>query len=253
MKHAPLVSAGLLVFASVATSTTYAQPQLPDVGRVLSSTPVMQQVSVPRQVCGQEQVEIQRPNSGAGAAIGAIAGGALGSASASGRGPGRAAATVIGAIGGAILGDRLEGTPPTQTEIVQRCQVQYLVESRVSGYNVVYEFGGKQYAVQLPQDPGPTIAVQVNPVGASQLAQSGPPPAVVYPSTYPPMNNGSIITSSTVTYPVVVPRYVPQVVFPRPYFPSYYERAIFPRFEGHHSEHGHDRGEHRGHVRRHWD
>ena len=38
-------------------------------------------------------------------------------------------------------------------------------------YNVVYEYNGRQYNVQLAQDPGPTIPLQVTPVG-----NSAPPP-----------------------------------------------------------------------------
>jgi uncharacterized protein YcfJ len=32
------------------------------------------------------------------------------------------------------------------------------------GYNVVYEFAGKQYTVQLPKDPGTTIKLQITPL-----------------------------------------------------------------------------------------
>ena len=144
-----------------------------DVGRVLSSTPVVQQVTVPRRLCTVEQVNVQGPNSGAGALIGAITGGALGNA-AVGRGQGRAAATAIWMVGGALIGDRFEGPAPVRTENVQRCDVQNFSENRVVAYNVVYEFGGSQYSVQMPNDPGPTIAVQVSPVGAVQAA-----PAVI--------------------------------------------------------------------------
>jgi uncharacterized protein YcfJ len=139
-----------------------------DVGRVISSTPVVQQVGVPRQVCSTEQVTVQSQKSGAGAVMGAIAGGAVGNQI--GRGGGNAAATVLGLVGGAILGDKIEGSPPDQVQNVQRCTTQTVYENRTVGYNVAYEFGGKQYTVQLPQDPGPTIALQVSPVGVSQTS-----------------------------------------------------------------------------------
>ena len=74
--------------------------------RVVSSTPVVQQVAVPRQVCSTEPVLTQPQKSGAGAAMGAIAGGAMGNAI--GNGGGRMLATVIGAFGGAILGNHIE-------------------------------------------------------------------------------------------------------------------------------------------------
>ena len=62
--------------------------------RVISSTPVVQQVAVPRQVCNNQPVVTQSPNSGAGALMGALAGGAAGNAI--GNGGGRAVATIIG-------------------------------------------------------------------------------------------------------------------------------------------------------------
>ena len=52
--------------------------QAQEVGKVISSTPVIQQVAVPRQVCTTDQVVVQGQKSGAGAAMGAIAGGAVG-------------------------------------------------------------------------------------------------------------------------------------------------------------------------------
>ena len=150
-----------------------------EVGRVISSTPVVQQVGVPRQVCSTEQVALQQPKSGAGAVMGAIAGGAMGNAV--GRGAGNAAATMLGLVGGAIVGDRIEGAPQTEVQSVQHCSTQTFYESRTVGYNVSYEFGGKQYAVQMPQDPGPSIRLQLNPVGA--MTQS-PEAAVAAPLAY---------------------------------------------------------------------
>jgi len=37
-------------------------------------------------------------------------------------------------------------------------------------YNVVYELGGKQYTVQMPNDPGPSVQLQVSPVTTSTPA-----------------------------------------------------------------------------------
>ena len=142
-----------------------------ELGRVISSTALIQQVGVPRQVCTTEQVTVQPSKTGAGAAMGAIAGGALGNAV--GDGSGRTIATILGFVGGAVLGDRIEGAPAAQTQNVQRCATQTIYENRTVGYNVVYEYAGKQYSVQLPNDPGPTIRLQVTPVeGASKIISS---------------------------------------------------------------------------------
>lgn len=177
-----------------------------DMGRVISSTPVMQQVGVPRQVCTTEQVEMQPPKSGAGAALGAIAGGALGSAT-GGHGAGRAAATVIGAIGGAMVGDRIEGTPETQMQTIQRCGTQTYFENRAVAYNVVYEYAGKQYAVQMPNDPGPAIALQVTPVGSSGQMDTPAP----------------MLTQASPVY--IQP--ATSVVVTRQFYPYYYPQPLF--------------------------
>lgn len=144
-------------------------------GRVISSTPVIQQVAVPRQVCTDQEVLVQEPKSGGGALLGAIAGGAAGNAI--GNGGGRTAATVIGLIGGAMLGDRIEGQPQTRTELVRNCGTQTQYENRTVAYDVVYEYAGRQYRTQMPQDPGRFVRLSVTPVDAMP-----PPPATVYPA-----------------------------------------------------------------------
>lgn len=153
-------------------------------GRVLSSTPVIQAVSVPQQVCGPQQVVTQGGRTGAGALIGAVAGGALGNAV--GRGSGRAAATGLGIFGGAVLGDQIESNGQQQTQIVQQCSTQNVVENRVTGYNVTYEYAGKQYAAQMANDPGRHVRLRIMLVGGSAAAPNdmAVPQATTYP-TYP--------------------------------------------------------------------
>jgi uncharacterized protein YcfJ len=149
-----------------------------EVGRVISSTPVVQQVGQPRTVCSVEQVVVQPAKSGAGAIMGAIAGGAVGNAV--GGGGGKAAATMLGIMGGAIVGDNIEGAPFTQTQNVQRCGTQTFYENRTVAYNVVYEYAGKQYSVQMPNDPGPSVQLQITPVGSVSQGATNPAP-VTYP------------------------------------------------------------------------
>lgn len=129
--------------------------------RVVSSTPIYETVSVPREVCRAEQVVVRGRTSGAGAIMGGIAGGAMGNAI--GGGSGRAIATVVGLIGGAVVGDRIEGRQPDRYETVQRCQTEYVSEQRPAGYNVVYEYAGRQYSMQTPQRPGRYVQVDVTP------------------------------------------------------------------------------------------
>jgi uncharacterized protein YcfJ len=169
-------------------------------GQVISRTALFQQVAVPSQSCTSAPVQVQGPKSGAGAFMGAIAGAAVGSQI--GGGQGQALATMAGLVGGAILGDNIEKPAPTQAYNQTTCTSQSAYENRLVGYQVVYEYAGKQYTVQLPQDPGPTIALQVSPamlpmppVAQAPMAVNpptvsqpqviyAPPPTVVYGSPY---------------------------------------------------------------------
>ena len=208
---------GLAACCAFASAASMAQ----EVGRVVSTQPVLQQIAVPRQVCNTAQVPVQTQKSGAGALVGALAGGAVGNQL--GQGAGNAAATMIGIVGGAILGDRIEGAPAPQMQTVQNCSTQTVYENRTVAYNVVYEFGGKQYSVQMPHDPGPTIALQVSPVG-NQAA----PPAQQPVYQQPPYPQQVVVTSVPV-YPAVVAR---------PYGPRYYPPVSlnfgWSYFEGRH-------------------
>ena len=193
-----------------------------EVGRVISSTPVMQQVAVPRQVCTNDTVVVPNQRSGAGAAIGALAGGALGNAV--GNGGGRAVATMLGLFGGAMVGDRVEGQG-SQLQNVQNCRTQNLYENRLSSYSVVYEYAGKQYSVQMPYDPGPTIKVQVTPLDSAPPQDSGPTTYVQPPVTQTIYVQPAVVTSGSVVYPGYYPRpYSPPlgVNFQYGYGGSYY-------------------------------
>ncbi len=201
----------LIFVLALGASVTWAV----DLARVLSATPVMQQVAVPRQVCSDQEVAVQQPKSGAGAVVGAIVGGALGNA-AGGHGSGRAAATVLGAVGGSVLGERIEGSPEPELRTVQRCTTQTVYENRAVAYNVVYEFAGKQYTAQMPHDPGPTLALQIGPVGATTNTQAQSYPADIPVYTDPPaVVRTQPVYPSYPIYPIYSPPpyYYPPVTF----------------------------------------
>ena len=117
----------LVLSASLAASQVWAADIL---ARVISSTPVVQQVAVPRQVCNNQQVVTESQKSGGGALLGAVAGGAVGNAI--GTGSGRALATVIGLVGGAVVGNNIEGANQ-QVQNVQQCTTQTFYENRKIG------------------------------------------------------------------------------------------------------------------------
>ena len=224
-----------VLVAMAACGVTFAcMSQAQETGRVISSIPVISQVAVPRQVCSQNQVQVQSQKSGAGGIMGALAGGAIGSNV--GGGDGRIAATMLGVIGGAILGDRIEGAGPAQTQNVQSCTTQTFYENRTTAYNVVYEFNGKQYSVQMPQDPGPTVRLQVTPVASPGGPQSNnttqiqpeptPMPIAVQPQVFSQSAAPTVVYTQPAVQPVFVAT-VPAVVYAP--VPIYYQpRAYYP-------------------------
>jgi uncharacterized protein YcfJ len=187
--------------------------QAQEVGRVLSSTPIYQQVAVPRQVCSQQPMVMQQGTTGGGGVMGALIGGVLGNAM--GGGSGRAAATALGIVGGAMVGNSAEANAGYQTHNVQQCSTQTYYENRAVGYNVTYEYAGRQYQAQMPHDPGPSIQLQVTPVGASNMGPdsygTAPPPA--------PQDQAMMMAPPQPGYVVTAPQFVPPVYYqPRPYY-----------------------------------
>ena len=184
-------------------------------GRVITSTAVIQQVAVPHQVCNTAAVVSEAPNSGAGAVMGALAGGAMGNAV--GNGSGRALATMIGLVGGAVVGNNVEG-PRSQLQNVQQCSTQTSYENRTLHYDVVYEYADKRYSIQMPNDPGQYVRLQVTPVGTL------PPPATA--QTYQPYQQyqqPNVVYSQPTT---VYVQPAPTVVYAPPYYQQPYYAPI---------------------------
>lgn len=180
--------AGVALLSAASPATAQTQEVT---GRVISSTPVLVQVPVQTQVCGNMPVAIQQPNSGGGALLGAIAGGAIGNAL--GGGAGKALATAAGVVGGAMVGNSIEANGNAQVVNAPQCGVQTAYQNRTL-FNVVYEYADKQYSVQMPVDPGQTIQLQLGPVQA---------PAAPLPS------NVTVVTPAYYPYPGYYPGYYP--------------------------------------------
>ncbi len=160
-------AAAALLGASVAASAA-------EYANVVSATPVTGSVAAPRQDCFQGEQIVQQQPSGAGAVIGAIAGGVIGNQF--GHGFGRAAATGLGVVAGSAIGNNVEANanPPTAVP-VRRCRTVNGYESRVIGYDVVYEYNGQRYTTRLPNDPGPRLAIDIRPANNAPLDRVGPP------------------------------------------------------------------------------
>ncbi len=140
-----------------------------DTARVVSSTPAYERINEPRRECWSEQVGYERVRSGdreyGGAILGGIVGGLLGNTI--GKGNGRSVAIAVGAATGAITGDRIdnagnEGRKYRRPRYEERCGVTDNWSQRLTGYNVVYRYNGRDYSTFLPYDPGEYVKVRVN-------------------------------------------------------------------------------------------
>ena len=177
-----------------------------ELASVVSSTPVIVSVAVPRQQCSDAQQLVQQRPSGAGAVIGAIAGGVIGHNL--GNGFGRAAATGFGAVAGAVVGDQVEAANSPATEVpVRRCQTVTVYENRTVGYDVMYDYAGQRYSARMARDPGRQLAVNVQPAEGSGL-----------PAPVDDGRNGTPVPSNS----------APQTVYYAPQQPVYYAPYYAP-------------------------
>jgi uncharacterized protein YcfJ len=157
-----IVSTALLAVAGV----SFAQSGPANAfGVVISSTPVVQQVTVPKQICTTTQVQTFQP-SGGGALLGAVIGGAIGNQF--GRGQGRVASTAAGALGGGLIGNQIESQNGYYvSQPTQQCRTENTLENRTVAQNVLYEYAGQRFTVEMPATgdfrPGTQIALQVAP------------------------------------------------------------------------------------------
>lgn len=215
-----------LVFSTLAAAAVSAMAQSAplrdsrdprEMGRVLSTVPVVQQVPVSQQVCGSQQVVTQAPSTGVGTVLGGIAGGVVGNAI--GHGGGRAAATALGIVGGAMLGNSAEGPGPAYVQNVPTCGTQTTYQNRTVGYDVTYEYAGRQYTTRMASDPGAYVPVEVGAVGESAPQQAyggyGNPGTV---------EQGVVVGPgyATTVAPVVYQTYAPAPVYAPVYGGGYY-------------------------------
>ena len=167
MKHSVIFSLVTLLAASAQAQT------FNDTARVRTVNPQYENVSVPRNECTNQWVTEQQPVASSrnygGLALGGIAGAALGNQIGGGRG--RQAATAVGAVVGALAGEHLanqnglggyQQAAPLQQRQVQSCRTVNDVQSRLTGYQVEYEYRGQVYNTVMRENPGRTLAVRVS-------------------------------------------------------------------------------------------
>lgn len=136
--------------------------------RVVASTPVYESINEPRRECwtetvGHETRSYRDGNNTGGAVLGAIAGGLIGSTV--GKGNGKVAAAAVGAATGAVVGDRWNNSGTryeSRPRQVEQCREQDNYRQVISGYDVRYRYGDREYSTRLPYDPGKWLTLNVS-------------------------------------------------------------------------------------------
>jgi uncharacterized protein YcfJ len=153
----------------VAASATASAADLIDTAQVVSSTPIIERVTEPRQECAPVAAAPQE-HSIAGPIVGGVAGAILGNQV--GRGNGRTAATAAGAVVGTIVGDRVGNAPAAPA---QQCRTIQTTREVVKGYTVVYRYYDRDITTTLPYNPGSTVRVGVSVVDNAPVASAPAP------------------------------------------------------------------------------
>jgi uncharacterized protein YcfJ len=144
-----------------------------DYADVVHVEPLRRQVRVsePVRECWQEETYASNgpfsANHVRGTLLGSLIGVAVGNQIGHGRGKdvSRAAGALIGgAIGHNVSVARRRPLYGDGRRTVERCDVRYRdsYEERVDGYEVTYEYGGRQYVTRMPFDPGERLRIRVD-------------------------------------------------------------------------------------------
>lgn len=96
-----------------------------------------------------------------GELIGGLVGGIVGNQV--GKGKGKTAATGAGTLLGAIVGDNLQngGEQRISTRRIRVCEERERAKKVITGYKVVYEYGGVRQTGVLPYEPGEYVDIQI--------------------------------------------------------------------------------------------
>lgn len=172
-----------LAFIATLSATALAAESFTDRARVVSVLPIHERIPVSREECwndrqrGYEERRVVRRDTGApigaGTVLGAVVGGVIGHQM-GGSDRARDAATVGGAVVGGIVGNQIErdGAPSSRERVVEvervpvernveRCRTVQETREATIGYDVVYEYAGREFTTRLDRDPGRNLRVRV--------------------------------------------------------------------------------------------
>jgi uncharacterized protein YcfJ len=126
-----------------------------DVARVIDSTPVYtasgtrEECWNPREGRYEDRSEPRDPNRIAGTALGAIVGGVIGHQIGDNN-----AGTAAGAILGGIAGNQIQRQRQRSDLDLSQCRTVASGDDTLQGYDVRYEYRGREYVTRMASDPG---------------------------------------------------------------------------------------------------
>jgi uncharacterized protein YcfJ len=154
-----------------------------DYARVLESRPLYAENSARQECWNNRTNRYEDPGNGnrdshvgAGTAIGAVAGGVIGHQVGSGRG--NTAATIGGALLGGLAGHHVENRNNGDDFDTSRCRVTAENGANPVGYEVRYEYNGREYVTNMDHDPGRRLRL------GTDVAQDGSPMENARPAWY---------------------------------------------------------------------
>ena len=160
-----IVGAVAVTAIGAVAGTRYGLNPFGDYAKVVAVEPAFDQHQTAREVCNdvavERQVEPKDKKRVAGAAIGAVVGGVIGHQV--GSGSGNDAATVAGAAAGGYAGSKIQKKMQennTETVIENRCATVYDTQRVPAGFDVTYEYEGRQATVRMDEAPGERIRME---------------------------------------------------------------------------------------------
>jgi uncharacterized protein YcfJ len=127
-----------------------------DRARVIDSRPIYGEAGTHEECWNEDRHSYER-NRGVGTALGAIAGGVIGHQI--GSGTGNTAATIAGAVGGGVVGNHLARRGEENGRNCRTVRDDNDNSRDVLGYDVRYEYQGREYQTRLDHDPGRWLVV----------------------------------------------------------------------------------------------
>lgn len=156
---------GAVAVTAIGSVAGYRMYESANYAEVISVTPAMETVRVPREQCRDVLVEQQAPTKDpkqiTGTVAGAVIGGVLGNQV--GGGSGKKLATVGGAVAGGYAGNKVQEElqeGKTTQQLQQVCETVHDEHEEQVGYDVTFELRGAERTVRMDHDPGSRIPLE---------------------------------------------------------------------------------------------